>query len=225
MTEFVDPDRGDWRQQEVNEQQRYERKRMGLMVSDKGSDFESAPVGNHLARCIRVVDLGTQKGEWKGKPKLSRKGYIGWELLGAQRMEDGRPFIVLKWYTLSLSERAQLRADLESWRGLAFTAADLEGFDLSKLLGKPCMLNLIKSDDGKYTNIKSIAQLPAGIVCPESENKPYMFSLDEFDETVFDQLSDNIKETVRQSPEYQKLMGKTPEHVPTGDQYEDETPF
>lgn len=228
MQEFIDASRGDWRQQEVNEQQRYEKEiKMGFKVSAKGdgAGFEQPPVGMHIARCIKVVDLGTQKVEWQGKAKLQRKGFIGWELLGDQRMADGRPFMTSKRYTMSLSEKAALRADLESWRGRSFTAAELEGFDLKNVLGKPCMLNLVTSDDGKYVNIKAITPLPASLTAPQAENETVLFSLDDFEQDVFDSLGDKVKATIMLSPEYQAIVNPGDAHAGQSDPDDDEIPF
>jgi hypothetical protein len=40
-----------------------------MRVSDTGGgDFEQAPAGTHMARCVRIIDIGTQFGEYQGKP-------------------------------------------------------------------------------------------------------------------------------------------------------------
>lgn len=186
---------------------------MGFKVSNKGGgDFEQPPSGNHISRCIRIVDLGTQKGEYKGKPKLTRKMFIVWELLGTA-MEDGRPFVATKRYTASLGDKAYLRADLESWRGMPFTAQQLESFDMKNVLGKPCMLNLVPSDDGKYMNVKAVTPLPNGITAPNAVNEQYLFSLDEFDQAVFAKLGERTQDTIKQSPEFQQVVaGGQPAH-------------
>lgn len=216
MAEFIDPDRGDWWQQYENEWQRSEEEQqMGIKVSAKGSDFEQPPVGMHIARCVRIVDLGTQETTWQGKPKQARKVLVSFELLGEPRMDDGRPFLASTRYTASLSDRAMLRKDLESWRGRPFTAAELEGFDLSAILGRPCMVNLVKSEDEKYTNIAAITPLPAGLTAPKAENELVEFSLDDFNEAVFNSLSDGLKETIAKSPEYTAIKSGNP-HVHTG---------
>src|SRR3990167_3685661 len=40
----------------------------------------------------------------------------------------GNRMTISKFYTLSLSEKANLRKDLEGWRGKSFTESELEGF-------------------------------------------------------------------------------------------------
>mgnify|MGYP000541169732 CR=1 FL=1 len=50
-----------------------------FIVEDKGGSFESTPSGMHLARCYRIIDLGTQKSEYMGVSKLLHKIMLGWE--------------------------------------------------------------------------------------------------------------------------------------------------
>ena len=40
---------------------------MSFYVEDKGGNFERCPSGMHLARCYRIIDLGTQKSEYMGQ--------------------------------------------------------------------------------------------------------------------------------------------------------------
>ena len=110
--------------------------------SSGGGDFDIAPAGNHVAICYGVVDLGEHEQEWQGKVSLKHRVRISWELCD-ELMSDGRPFSISKEYTLSLNEKATLRHDLESWRGRPFTDAELAGFDIFVLLGKPCMVNVV----------------------------------------------------------------------------------
>lgn len=138
------------------------------VASDKGGgSFQLAPIGNHLAICVRVVDLGTQKDSYLGKPKIQRKVVLGFELVEEKAVFDEsrgeESFLVSREYTLSLGEKANLRHDLESWRGRAFTEEELKGFDLKKLLGAPCMVNVVhemSKQKRQYSKIKSITTLP-----------------------------------------------------------------
>ena len=45
-----------------------------------GGDFEQPPVGTTVARCVKIIDIGTQKGEYQGKATSKRQCIIGWEL-------------------------------------------------------------------------------------------------------------------------------------------------
>lgn len=193
---------------------------MGRYASDSGEHFEQAPAGNHIARCIRLVDLGTQRSEYQGKPIVRNQVLITWELCG-EMMEDGKPFSVSRFYTNSLNEKANLRPDLESWRGRAFSPEELVKFDLQSILGKPCMLNVVHSDKGK-AQVSSIATLPKGITAPECVNQLFAFWIDEWNQTTFDGLGEGLKKIIMQSDEY-KARGKTTSKTATID--DEEIPF
>jgi hypothetical protein len=78
----------------------------------------------------------------------------------------GKPFMVSKFYTLSLNEKASLRKDLQSWRGKPFTEEELKGFDVEKLIGANCLLNIVeyeKLDKSSGTKIAAIMPLTKGM--------------------------------------------------------------
>ena len=174
-----------------------------MMVKDAGGgDFEQPEAGTYSANSYKLIDIGTQTGEYQGKPTVRRQVILGWEL--DEPMSDGRPFVVSKFYTASLSEKATLRHDLESWRGRAFTENELGGFDLHAILGKPCMLSLTKNDKGKV-RVTAVSKLPRGMQAMKVVNPIMYFSLDNFDPEVFAGLSDGIKRMIVNSPEYQEV--------------------
>lgn len=193
---------------------------MSFYVEDKGGSFESTPVGSHLARCYRIVDLGTQKSEYQGQVKYLHKVMLGWEIHGVNedgtpiKMQDGRPFAMFKNYTLSWSDKATLRIDLQAWRGRPFTAEEMRRFDLKTILGAWCMLNVIErqGNDGKmYVNVANISPVPSMIKqagLPTAINKDEMFNLSEPDMEMFNTFSDNLKKKIQGSPEWEKLQGK-----------------
>lgn len=180
---------------------------MGFVATGSNKDFKPTPEGNHMARCYRVIDLGTQDVEFQGEPKLMHKVLIAWELAGEAddgsplSMDDGRPMTVSKQYTLSLSKKANLRADLESWRGTAFTDEELKGFDISKLLGSYCMVTVKhdKKNDKTYTNVASVSRWPAALknakFAPVNENQ--LFDVDDPDKVMFESFPDWLKEKIQ----------------------------
>ena len=144
---------------------------MGI-TAKADSNFVSAPIGMHLARCYRVIDLGTQKTSYKGTEKFLHKIMIQFEIWSED--EDGKPTLtdkgepmsISKNYTLSLSDKAALRRDLKTWRGREFTSEELKGFELKNILGAWAMLSIVKSagDDGKeYTNIEAVMSVPKAV--------------------------------------------------------------
>jgi hypothetical protein len=190
---------------------------MTLIISNENQGtYELCPPGNHVARCIQIVDLGTQETEFMGKRKMLKQIRINWELpaeLKVFKEENGeQPFIVGKTYTLSLFEKANLRQALESWRGKPFTEEELKGFDILVLLGKPCMLNIVHgvTKAGRdYAKITSVTPMPKGMFCPDQINASKSFSLQSFDEAEFDALSEWLQDTIKKSIEYKAVKDPT----------------
>lgn len=134
---------------------------MPIIATDNSKPFTPAPEGVDQAVCCDVVDLGMEDGQYGEKHKVS----IRWQT-STLNPDDGRPYLVQRKYTLSLNEKAALRGDLEAWRGRKFTPAELAGFDLEKLIGVNCQLNVLHhtTPDGKvYANVQSIMPLGKGM--------------------------------------------------------------
>jgi hypothetical protein len=194
------------------------------------ADFELPPAGTHSAVCYRVIDLGTQDSSYKGQPKRQHKVMISWELPD-EKMKDGRPFTISQRYTWSMSEKAALRRDLESWRGKPFTDADFGegGFDIRKLLGVGCLLTIVHTEKGdkKYANIKSVSGLMKGMAPPVMSNPAMFLGLteDHWQPDVFYKLSDNLQATIKASPEYAAIVNSFGQpDGPTLDAHETENP-
>jgi hypothetical protein len=204
---------------------------MSFIVEDKGGSFERCPSGLHLARCYRIIDLGTQKSEYMGQVKYLRKIMFSWEIHGTRDdgtpllMNDGRPFSIFKNYTLSWSEKANLRLDLQSWRGQPFSTEEMRRFDLKNVLDKWCMLNIIdrQGTNGKtYSNVNGITPVPSMIKkngLPQGVNKNEIFNLSEPDMAVFQTFTDNLKAKITESPEWKKanVVGDIGHVVPAED--------
>lgn len=184
--------------------------------------FELPPAGTHLAVCYRIIDLGTQSSTYMGQAKRQHKILVSWELPD-ERMSDNRPFTIGQRYTWSMSEKAALRRDLESWRGAPFQEKDFGpgGFDVKNIIGKSCLLNIVHTEkNGKqYANIASISRLMKGQQGPaasENETAYLWIHPDRWDGAVFGKLSDSMKTLIMQSPEYASLMN--------GNDHQDEPP-
>ena len=203
-----------------------------MKVSDTGGgDFVQAPVGNHPARCIKVIDIGTQEGEYQGKANFRRQIVVFWELPNTTFEKDGKevPFIVSKFYTASIGEKANLRKDLVNWRGRDFTQQELMGFDIANILGKTCLVQVTHSEKGK-AKVTAVSGIPKGFEVPPQVNQSFYLSLekDEFDQKAFDSLSDYWKGKIQTTPEWETLtspkgpVSNKPEHF---DDMESDIPF
>lgn len=193
---------------------------MSFIVEDDGGSFERCPAGMHLARCYRIVDIGTQESTYMGQKKFLHKISLFWEVHGTDEagkpllMQDGRPFSIFKNYTLSWSEKSNLRIDLQSWRGKQFTQEEMRKFDLANILGAWCMLNVIDkpaSDNPNkiYSNVGSISPVPSiykqnGL--PKEVNPKEIFNLQKPDMKLFESFSENLKKKIRMSPEWSRII-------------------
>lgn len=174
---------------------------------------ELIPAGNYVARCYSMIHIGTVTEEIMGEPKRLNKVRITWELPTEMRTYDNergeQPMVISKEYTLSMHEKANLRRDLESWRGKAFTDTAAESFDITKLLGIPCMLNIVHRQTktgNEYATISNVSALPKGFNCPTQINQSFEWNyMDRFDERALSTFPDFIKEKIMQSEEYKAM--------------------
>jgi hypothetical protein len=100
----------------------------------------------------------------------------------AERNQDGKPYLVQKQYTASLHEKASLRKDLEAWRGKPFTKDEAQGFDVERLIGATCLLNVqhVERAGSTYANVTSLMRLPHGM--PAMQASGYVRVKDRTDE-------------------------------------------
>lgn len=135
---------------------------MGVVVS-AGKAFTPAPDGVHQAVCCDIVDLGMVTTQWEGKKRVSHKVYLVWQI-AEENQETGKRFTVRRRYTASLHEKADLRRDLQSWRGRPFTNEELASFDLDRVLGVGALLNVVHTmrDGSTWANVEAIMPLPKG---------------------------------------------------------------
>lgn len=190
---------------------------MALMVTDTGGgDFKLVPQGTHIAVCFLVADVGMQPTSYGPKHKI----IMGWELPQETIEVDGveKPMIIYQNYTASLSEKANLRQDLESWRGKAFTPQELAGFDLFNVLGHPCMVSVIHNESGQktYANVQTVTSLPKGM------EKPKPTHTVKYSEEDPDQLSD-LPEWIQKKIAAQESSDMPPP-APSQD-FDDSIPF
>lgn len=211
---------------------------MGFIASDSGGgNFKRVPSGVHIGRCYSLIDLGTQLTSGQYGEKLQHKIRVAWELFGED--EDGKPLTVeyegkempmtiSKSYTLSLSEKASLRKDLQSWRGREFTDEEAKGFDISKLIGAYCMVNVTTSEtNGKtYSNVANLTPLPTALKAskPAPVHDIVSFDLDKPDWATFDKFHEKLKDAIKRSPEYAQAAGHGAGQTPAGG-FSEEIPF
>jgi hypothetical protein len=126
----------------------------------RGNSYEDPPIGPQPAICAFVEDIGTQISTFGTKQKELHQVVIFWELLAKMRQGEyaGQPFLIGKFYTLSLDRRSNLSKDLQTWMPtLKLTPEKRKaGLDLTKLIGRPAMLNISPRDDGNGVRITAV---------------------------------------------------------------------
>jgi hypothetical protein len=178
--------------------------------------------GTYGARVYSIVDQGTHLSTFKnedGTDKMTRELNVSFEIPSEliKYEKDGAevefPFAVHKTYTLSLHEKSSLTQ-------LATAAGcNLDDFDTDHLIGKTVLVTIGKTSGGndKITNVTS---LPSGMEVADAVNPTKTFSLDAFDQAVFDALPTWQQEKINASSE---RSGTTPQT--TEDVNPDDIPF
>jgi hypothetical protein len=170
-------------------------------VNAGSGDFKSVPSGSHIAICNLVADLGLQPGSTM-YPNPKQQVYIRFEV-PEERVEferDGKklngPVVIGTTFTASMHEKANLRKQLEGWRGRKFTDEEAENFDVSSILGKPCMISVVETVKGDkvYSNISSIGSLPKGVPAPKAENELLYYAED--DKTSYSSLPEWLRKKI-----------------------------
>ena len=217
---------------------------MGFIAKDSGDggNFKRVPAGVHIGRCYSLIDLGTQLSSGQYGEKMQHKIRIGWELFGEDEnggplttLIEGRemPLTISKSYTVSLHEKAGLRKDLAAWRGRDFTDEEAKAFDVSKLLGAYCMVNVTTSEsNGKiYSNVSGLTPIPAALKNskPAAVHESITFDLDEPDMKVFNTFHEKLQEAIKRSPEWAAANGSVRRETGNAnsgfDDFPDEPPF
>jgi hypothetical protein len=194
-----------------------------MIISDTGSSFEQLEEGLHPAVSILIASIGTHRTPFKnedGTDKVLKKMIVQWETAKG---------LIAKEYTVSLNEKANLRKDLESWRGKKFTETELKGFDMKTLLGVPCTVQVMHNDNG-YAIVTAVLPKTGEF---KHTKTPVLFDIDETEGDAYDRLPNWVQKKVDQSFERQEKVGGTftlkdiPERVSNSDEEInlDEIPF
>ena len=201
---------------------------MGIMATttDGSMAYPQVPAGVHKSRCVKIIDLGTQRQEFSGEVSWKRQVMLIWEIPEQDNL-NGEPMTISKFYTLSLHEKSNLGADLTSWRGRAFTETEKQGFDISNLASVTCMLNVLEGKNGK-SKISGIMPLPKGDEVAPQYNDTIVFSVDEYQQgnkEPFNQLSEGIRRMILRCKELEDINTDTGDENNGVDLGSDDVPF
>lgn len=176
--------------------------------------------GQYGARCIGIVDLGTQETTFKGQKKHVRQVMFFFELIGTEAIFDEskgpQPFVMNQKFTLSFADKANLRKFLKQWRNKDMTEEEANNPVFMKtLLGKPVYLSItITEKDGKsYRNISTVMKYPTNLPkLAQPVNELFYFDMDmdvpgNNPVVDFSKLYNWVQDVIKKSPEYAELNG------------------
>ena len=176
-----------------------------IVKSEGNTSIPKLENGVYTAISSMLIDLGGQRSLLDNN--VRRKFMIIWDIVGEfiEVNNEKLPRVMSKEYTLSLNEKSNLRKDLQAWRGQAFTEEELNGFDLLKIMNKPCHLQIINEEkNGKtYNNISAIMAMPKGTQVQLLEETT-IFIMD-YPETWtnLNKIPKWIKEKIKKSEDYE----------------------
>lgn len=183
---------------------------MSMIAKDNGGvSIPPLEDGVYLAVCSGLIDLGIQKSEqFKNE---SRKMMIQYQIIGEDIEFNGETIArkMHKQYGFSLGSKSNLRKDLESWRGKAFTDEELKGFNMTNIMNVPCQLQIINKErvgKSNYNDIAGIMALPKGQKV-EKLTEEQLIMLDLEDVNTFKYFKDIpkwIQDRIKQAVNYEE---------------------
>ena len=190
------------------------------IIKQSENTFEPVPAGTHPARCYAMVSLGTQP---TNNPKYdpSFKVVLQFEFPNELIEVKGekRPMMTghfLSAYLGSVTKPSKANLFLTAWRGRQFTEQELAGFDLAKVVGAPCLLNIVhETKNGKLREtIASISPLPKGMPVVPQINPTVIYEIDEGRNDKFKALPEWMQKMIEQCEEWTAPKASEPDPDP-----------
>lgn len=165
-----------------------------------------------------------------------------WELPN-ERVKEGdinsAAMTISREFSCSLGTKSNLRPLLESWRGRPFTAEELSGFQVEKVIGAPCMITIIhkpkQNGQGIYANVSSVTALPKGMQALPQVNESIHYEIEMKRGEVFQKLPEWIRKKIEACAEWQTASPSShnahhepdsePDEAPPDDGGGDDVPF
>ena len=186
---------------------------MSLTASSKSeSNFDPMPEGTHQMVCFGVVDEGKQYS--KKWDKENYKIRVFWECpderidIEKDGVTKNLPRVISKEYTLSIHPKSNLSQDLVAWRGKQFTPEELEGFDLSDLIGANCLIQIVHNfiGDKTYANIASISRLMKNMDKKDPESATFVYDIQRDGINIPKEVYPWVRKIIEASPEYNMVL-------------------
>jgi hypothetical protein len=183
------------------------------MFLSEPSQMKCPPQGTSLGVLIEIVDLGTHENRFKTDGSLRREARLTFRVFPEGTDDDGE-FAVSKTITPSIDPRSNFRPWVETLLGRPLTKKETKGFDVQRLLGSACSLEIEHgmSERGRvFGKIVSLSSAPQGTEVPDVREDFVLFSLapSEFSRATFECLPKWEQEQIERSQEWKKLNGTT----------------
>lgn len=165
--------------------------------------FDPVSKGDHLARCIGVVDMGLEKSMFSDT--FQPKTLFVFEVQDEPVEWEGElvPKIITAKVTTSAYEKSTMRQWLNNWLAPDDSEFDT-GFDLERCVNEPCMIHvnhdISKKDKSKiFDKVTNVSSVYKGLVVKAATNSLFYFSYPEHDvqRLIIARKYDIIEDTVR----------------------------
>lgn len=174
------------------------------MQIPEGQSREIPEEGTYPVRCCSFVDLGTQPANREGWED-QRVAAIGFQLIGEKGSEN-QNMCVYGNFTIPKSYKSKRAKMIKLMHAMNLDPAETDTLDL---INGACMLEVKHGgDDGQYANIGEVTKPSKSTKIGKLTEKTTYFSLDpdEFDEEVFNELPQFLKEKIMGSDEYEEAL-------------------
>ena len=180
---------------------------MSLKQPLGASTFENIPAGTYVGILFSIIDLGSHQVMTKDGEKIRPKIRFTWELPGKTKEINGvaKPLIISGEYTNSMYQNSRMRPVIEGLLGAKLRDDEAANFDIeafSSLLGTAILISIVESEDGKYTNVATVAPMVSGMPKPKQFNENVLFEIGTSSEEDFMRLPEFIRKKILASEEY-----------------------
>ena len=170
---------------------------------------ELLPAGSYPARCVSIIDIGTQYNEKYDKHQrcIRFTFELPTELVVYEESKGEEPRLIWKEFTLSFSEKAWLRKNLIQWLGKDPIVKWAEMFDIDSLLWLTCTLSIgvIEVSKWEINVVNSISALTKGMKMDKAHNALTKLNLYDFDIEVYKAQPKFIQDKIVKSAEWETI--------------------
>lgn len=169
------------------------------------------PKGNHIARLYQLFHFGHIPTEYQGEKRMTDTVKFSFELCNETKVfkesDEPKPLsISTRDLTYSMGKKANLLKLVEGMIGEGLLEHEANAFDIEKLVGQACLLNVVhtvKGDD-TYANIQGASPLPKGMMAPAMFNEKRIIDIDTCTQEEIEALPEWLQDKFKMSEEYDK---------------------